>query len=165
MKEIKGTKTHNRRDILEELRRDVGSVDHVNSIVSFALNLLPYYTPNKALNEWTYSVLNTKEYCEHIRDDRVLTAMAYYLQSLDPVFIIKKELESTLHQMADWFKEKADPMGVRGNAGVEKILQDIRAYNNDIKAISEEVAKVLEPILLIEYAKRLDENFKVFYRT
>jgi hypothetical protein len=163
VKEPKGTRGINRVDICNEIRKGVNTKAQTDAIVSFAVNLLPFFQPDPAIISTTFSLTQCGDYLRTIRSNKTFSALCYYLKAMD--FEFKSELKEELERMGREFAVSKDPLHLNNDPGLNTIISSIRNWRptrGAVKVNSNTLAEQLEPVILIACAKNLSAEFEVF---
>ena len=95
VKEAKGTRSTNRVDPKMSIQMAMRNQRDVDAITSFAVCLIPFFKPDKHLNQATIS--SPKQYIDLIMQNRALRAMAWYLKQVQ--YKISKTMSATFDEM------------------------------------------------------------------
>ena len=162
VKEAHGTRNANRHDVCNEILKGVNNEHQTNAIVSFAIALLPFLNPDKALFNFQLSATKIKEYLRTIRNNTCFHAMAWYLGAIN--FQFKAGFADELKAMAVDFDYSVDPFELNKEAGLEAIGSATRSFKPSVgakKVQSNEIASTIENVATILFARRLSTRFDV----
>jgi len=163
VKERQGTRVENRKDLVEQIRKCCGYSAVTKGIVSMAINLLPYFKPDRAMMTAVFPNMKTKvkEYFDVVRNNKALQGMAWYLSKAD--FVKKEETGEDLTRMARAFVN-SDEFELQVDEGMAAILLSIREYKptyNEYKADGKKLVTMFERQLLCGFARELSVKFEV----
>ena len=163
VKERQGTRVEHRKDVVGEIRKCCGYAAVTKGIVSLAVNLLPYFKPDKAVASATFPTVKSKvkEYFGLVKANRALKAMAWYVRKVD--FKAKEVAEEELERMSQAFVD-SDEFQLEADEGMTAIVSAIRDYkltSGEIKVNGKTMAEGFERLLMCGFAREASLDFEV----
>ena len=160
-KENKGRGQEGRVDVISELERAFSCEDDVVATISLCLDLLPYYTPDPKVVNFEFGKNNLQEYLDLIHKDFVFVILATFVGILQ--YEPKPEFRDALRKMVVKFTKAGDVLTLGDDPGFAAIKQAISKWRplDMPKNFSDYMTARLERVIMVEFAKELDDKFQV----
>lgn len=161
-KENKGRGQEGRVDVISQLENAFSSEEDVVATVSLCLDLLPYYTPDPKIVNFELGKSDLVEYLGLIAKDVVFVVLAAFVGALK--YKSKTEFSEPLRKMVGSFFKSEEILTIGDDPGFAAIKQGLAKWRPGgmDKGTAQELSERLEKVILVEYAKELDQDFCVF---
>jgi hypothetical protein len=160
-KESKGTGAGNRLDLFDALIKMLPGEAERTAVISLALDLLPYYTPKPAVETYDFESGVHDEYLKAIKTDFVWIVLAGYVEGMQ--CSLKPELARTLKSMAAEFNKSESVLEIAEDPAFTAVKSALTRFRpaGMLPLDAGIIAKRLEPVILVEYARSVSEQFQV----